>query len=72
VKDLQGILKDLEAKYPLRMGRYLTRAEREDIRRLVPDSNPDWSDWSPVVSDEGWRLVRELGPLLTETLKRYG
>jgi hypothetical protein len=32
-------------KYPLRMCRYLTEEEREDIRRLVPDTGPDWSAW---------------------------
>jgi hypothetical protein len=35
--------KKLSRKYPLRMGRYLTQEEREDIRRLVPDTGPDWS-----------------------------
>jgi hypothetical protein len=32
-------------KYPLRMGRYLTQEEREDIRRLCPPTEPDWSNW---------------------------
>jgi hypothetical protein len=32
-------------KYPLNMGRYLTPEEREDIRRLVLDTGPDWSGW---------------------------
>ena len=36
--------KELARKYPLRLGRYLTQEEREDIRRLVPDTGPDWSD----------------------------
>jgi len=31
--------------YPLVMGRYLTPEEREDIKRLVPDTGPDWSGW---------------------------
>jgi hypothetical protein len=35
----------LSRKYPMRMGRYLTQEEREDIRRLVPDTVPDWSAW---------------------------
>jgi hypothetical protein len=37
--------KKLALKYPLRLGRYLTQEEREDIRRLVPDTGPDLSDW---------------------------
>lgn len=36
--------KELARKYPLRLGRYLIQEEREDIRRLVPDTGPDWSD----------------------------
>ena len=37
--------KKLAHKYPLRMGRYLTQKEREDIKQLVPDTSPDWSAW---------------------------
>lgn len=36
---------EVASKYPLRMGRYLTEEEREDIRRLVLDTGPDWSAW---------------------------
>jgi hypothetical protein len=36
---------ELLRKYPLNMGRYMTPEERENIRRLVPDTGPDWSDW---------------------------
>ena len=36
---------EVKRKYPLVMGRYLTPEEREDIRRLVPDTGPDWSEW---------------------------
>jgi hypothetical protein len=43
--DLARILERLRDKYPLRMGRYLTDLEREDIRRSVPDTGPDWTDW---------------------------
>jgi hypothetical protein len=35
----------LRKKYPLRMGRYLTQEERENIRRLCPPTGPDWSNW---------------------------
>lgn len=35
----------LRNKYPLRMGRYLSQEEREDIRRLCPPAGPDWSNW---------------------------
>ena len=36
---------EVATKYPLRMGRYLTQEEREDIRRLVPNTRPDWGAW---------------------------
>lgn len=36
----------LQNKYPLRMGRYLTQKEREDIRTLCPPTGPDWSNWT--------------------------
>lgn len=42
-------LSEIQKKYPLRMGRYLTQEEREDIKRLVPDSGPDWSGWKKLL-----------------------
>ena len=39
-----NVIDDVSPKYPLNMGRYLTPEEREDIKRLVPDAGPDWSE----------------------------
>ena len=36
----------IKKKYPLRMGRYLTEEDREDIRRNWPNTRPDWSSWA--------------------------
>ncbi len=41
----EEVTDEVAYKYPLRMGRYLTQEEREDIKWLVPDTGPDWSDW---------------------------
>ena len=43
-----NVMNDLSRKYPLRMGRYLTQEERDDIRRLCPDTGPDWTRWKQV------------------------
>jgi hypothetical protein len=63
-------LSGVQAKYPMASGRYLLEFEREDIESMVPDHGPDWSDFNPEISEEGWRLLKELGPLLTEVLSR--
>jgi hypothetical protein len=62
-------MRRLTGKYPLNMGRYLTQEEREDLRRRVPATGPDWSSWNPVVSKQGWVLIEGLGPLLTKVLQ---
>ncbi|UCF01629.1 MAG: hypothetical protein JSV14_14875 [Deltaproteobacteria bacterium] len=61
-------LSEVQREYPIALGRYLLEFERESIPSMVSDHGPDWSDFNPVISEEGWRLLKELGPLLTEVL----
>lgn len=42
---MYAIMDEVRRKHSLKMGRYLTPEEREDIKRLVPDTGPDWSEW---------------------------
>ena len=44
-REIEAKRDKIKKKYPLRMGRYLTEEEREDIRRNWPNTRPDWSNW---------------------------
>jgi hypothetical protein len=61
-------LSRVQKKYPMASGRYLLELEREDIKSMVPGHGPDWNDFTPEISEEGWQLLKELGPLLTKVL----